>query len=118
MAARDGELRQMQAEVFKALGHPIRLAIVEALRDGPACVCEIAKAVGAERSNVSRHLGLMLAAGVLDSRRDGLMVHYGLKAPCLLNVFPCVERLLRQRLADNRDLLRALGRRRRGRGDA
>ena len=65
MSRESDRILSMKAEVFKALGHPIRLAVVEALRDGEACVCDIAEAVRAERPNVSRHLAVLVAAGVL-----------------------------------------------------
>jgi uncharacterized membrane protein YraQ (UPF0718 family) len=52
----------LQAEVIQGLAHPIRLAIVELLRRGEVCVCDIAAAVGAERSNVSRHLAVRVVA--------------------------------------------------------
>lgn len=98
-------LCRMKAEVFKALGHPIRLAIVEALRDGERCVCEIAEEVASERSNVSRHLALLVSAGVLSSRKDGLMVFYNLRTPCILNFFTCVENVLREQLEQKAELL-------------
>ena len=106
-------IRRMKAEVFKALSHPIRLAIVEALAQGEACVCKLAEAVGAERSNVSRHLALMAKAGVLTSRKEGLMVYYSLTTKCVLNFFNCVDNLLRQQLTEESQLLRSLKRPRR-----
>jgi len=103
-------LIEQRAEVFKALGHPIRLALVEALRDGDRCVCDIARAVGAERSNVSRHLAVLVRAGVLDSRKTGLEVRYRLKTPCVLDSFACIEGILCERLEDSRRALRQLAR--------
>lgn len=69
-------LHEVQAEVFKAIGHPIRLSIVKILTQGELAVTEIVKRVGAEQSNVSRHLALLKQAGVLDSRKAGLKVIY------------------------------------------
>ena len=94
-------LYRMKADVLKAVGHPIRLAIVEALRDGERCVCDIAEEVGAERSNVSRHLSVMVRAGVLTSRKDGLRVFYCLRTPCVLDFFSCVEGVLREQLVED-----------------
>jgi ArsR family transcriptional regulator len=88
----------MQADVLKALAHPLRLAIADYLRDGEQCVCDIAEHVDAERSNVSRHLSVMLNAGVLDRRKDGLRAMYRLQTPCVLNLFSCVTRVLEERL--------------------
>ena len=104
----DERLYGMKAEVFKALAHPLRLAVIDALRDGPQCVCEIAEAAGAERSNVSRHLGVMVRAGVLASRKQGQMVFYKLRTPCVLNFMQCVEGVVRQRAEEAGAMLRSL----------
>ncbi len=92
------KLYQMQAEVMKALGHPIRLAVVDLLADGELCVCDIAEALGAGRSNVSRHLAVMVGAGILSCRKDGLRMLYRLRAECVLNFFSCVRNVLRERV--------------------
>ncbi len=104
----DNGLIRMKAEVFKALGHPIRLALAEALRNGPMCVCDLAELAGAERSNVSRHLSMMVSAGLLTSEKRGLMVFYRLRAPCVLNALTCIEGVLREKLSDSRAALEHL----------
>jgi len=104
----DERLYGMKAEVFKALGHPLRLAVIDALRSGPQCVCEIAEATGAERSNISRHLALMVHAGVLASRKQGQMVFYKLRTPCVLNFMRCVEGVLRERAKEATAMLHSL----------
>ena len=101
-------LFEKQAEVAQAIGHPLRLAIVDFLKDGPQCVCDIAKHVGSERSNVSRHLSVMVAAGVLEHRKDGLKVIYWLKCPCILDFFSCIGRVLKEQARENKKLLSAL----------
>ncbi len=105
MDAQERKLYEMQAEVLKALAHPLRLAIADYLRGGEQCVCGIAEHVGAERSNVSRHLGLMQDAGVLESRKDGVLVFYSLRTPCVLNFFSCVGNVLRERLEAETEVL-------------
>jgi len=92
------ELYQMKADVFKALAHPLRVAIAEMLRDGEQCVCRIAELLGAERSNISRHLALMVRAGILAGRKDGQMVFYSLSTPCVLDFIACIDNLLTERL--------------------
>ena len=84
----------LQAEVIGALAHPVRLAIVDLLRSGEVCVCDIAAAVGAERSNVSRHLAVMLKSGVLRTRKEGPKVYYALRTPCILDFMACATRTL------------------------
>lgn len=97
-----------QAEIAKAIGHPLRLAIVDFLKDGPQCVCDIAERIGAERSNVSRHLSVMVAAGVLEHRKQGLKVIYWLKCSCIVDFFSCISGVLKQQAAENRKLLATL----------
>ena len=90
-------LNMDKAEIFAALAHPIRLAIIDCVRGGETCVCKIADTVGAGRPNVSRHLALMVKAGVLTSRKQGLWVYYKLRCPCILDFLGCVDSVIRQR---------------------
>ncbi|HUS71590.1 MAG TPA: metalloregulator ArsR/SmtB family transcription factor [Sedimentisphaerales bacterium] len=101
-------LFQKQAEIAKAIAHPLRIAIVDFLKDGEQCVCDIAEHIGSERSNVSRHLSVMVSAGVLQYHKQGLKVIYKLRAPCILDFFSCVTACLKQQAKDNEKLLAAL----------
>jgi ArsR family transcriptional regulator len=101
-------LFEKQAEIAKAIAHPLRLAIINFLKDGEQCVCDIALAIGSERSNVSRHLSVMVKAGVLEYRKEGLKVIYKLKCPCILEFFACMRQLLKQRAKENEKLLKAI----------
>ena len=94
------------ARVLKAVADPIRLAILDQVRDGERSVQQIAEGVGAERSNVSRHLAVLAAAGVLTSRKDGVKVFYGLRTPCILSLFTCVCNVIE---ADMREAQAAVG---------
>jgi len=101
-------LFEKQAQITKAIAHPLRIAIVNFLKDGEQCVCDIAEHIGSERSNVSRHLSVMVAAGILQYRKEGLKVIYKLRTPCILDFFSCVSRVLRQQVKDGERLLAAL----------
>jgi len=101
-------LFQKQAEVAKAIAHPLRIAIIDFLKDGEQCVCDIAEHIGSERSNVSRHLSLMVNAGVLEYHKEGLKVIYRLKCPCILDFFSCVTSVLRQQAKESEKLLKAI----------
>lgn len=90
---------------MKAVAQPIRLAILEALRDRELCVSDIARAVKAQRSNVSRHLAVLSSVGILASRKDGLQVYYRLETPCILNVFGCVRGVIEAELEAGRRAL-------------
>jgi DNA-binding transcriptional ArsR family regulator len=109
MSDRKKQLRyEKQAEIAKAIGHPLRIAIIDFLRDGEQCVCDIAGHVGSERSNVSRHLSLLVRAGLLEYYKDGLKVIYRLKTPCVLEFFSCMSNILKQRARESEDLLKSL----------
>jgi len=101
-------LFEKQAEIAKAIAHPLRIAIIDFLRCGEKCVCDIAEHVGSERSNVSRHLSVMVNAGVLEYRKEGLKVIYKLKCPCILDFFSCMKGVLKQQVKENEKLLKAL----------
>jgi len=99
---------ELKAEIIQAAGHPIRLAIIELLSRGEQCVCDIVEHVGAQRSNVSRHLSVMLNAGVLECRKDGLKVIYKLRTPCIVNFLACVDQALRERMRREAAILKKL----------
>ncbi|MHB0946495.1 MAG: ArsR/SmtB family transcription factor [Sedimentisphaerales bacterium] len=99
---------EKQAEILKALAHPLRVAILDFLKDGEQCVCDIAKYVGSERSNISRHLAVMVGAGVLSSEKRGLNVMYELKAPCIMDFFSCLTKCLKVQANENVKLLKAI----------
>lgn len=101
-------LYELKAAVLEAVAHPLRLAVIDFLSGGEQCVCDIARFVGAKRSNVSRHLGIMLRAGVLERRKDGLKVIYDLRTPCVTGFLNCVTKVLREQMKDEAALLGAL----------
>jgi len=102
------DLYEMKAQIIRAVGQPIRLAIIDFLKDGEQCVCDIAEAVGAERSNVSRHLSVLLNAGILGCRKEGLKMIYSLRTPCIMNFFSCVADVLKAKLVENNQALQEL----------
>jgi DNA-binding transcriptional ArsR family regulator len=79
-----------RARVFKALGHPVRLQIIEALvHDGEACVCHLEHRLGLRQAYLSQHLAKLRSAGLVTDRRIGSNVFYGLGAewvPSLLTM--------------------------------
>lgn len=82
-----------KARLMKALAHPTRLFIVDELARGERCVSDLQALVGADISTVSKHLGLLKAAGVITDDKRGLQVFYRLQTPCVLNVFECVRQV-------------------------
>lgn len=87
-----------QADIFKALGHPSRLIMAEALTRGPLCVCDLHKLVGGDLSTVSRHLGVMKKAGIVEVEKRGTSVFYSLSLACLDTFLRCTGEVIRSRL--------------------
>lgn len=80
-----------RAEIFKALGHPHRLRIVDDLTAGELCVCDLVKSVGSSWSTVSRHLSVLKEAGVVTDEKRGLQVFYRLALPCVASFMDCLD---------------------------
>ena len=108
MDADQKRMYKLKADVIAAAGSPIRLAIIDFLKGGEQCVCDIAEHVDGQRSNVSRHLAVLLKAGIVDQRKDGLKMIYSLRTPCILNFMQCVEGVLRERARDAAAVLKTL----------
>lgn len=82
---------ERRAAVFKALGHPDRLRILEDLAGGERCVCDLVESVGSSWSTVSRHLSVLKEAGVLEDEKRGLQVFYRLALPCVPSFMECLD---------------------------
>ena len=67
---------ELKANILTALAHPNRIRILEFLKKGIKCNCEIAPALELEQSNLSRHLKILVQEGILISWKDGLRVNY------------------------------------------
>jgi ArsR family transcriptional regulator len=97
-------VRELAAEVLKILGHPLRLKIIECLRAGEQCVCEIVPAVGAEQSVVSKHLALLRQAGLLEARKEGPRVIYRVWDPEVFVLCDLAQEVVSRRLAELAEL--------------
>lgn len=82
---------------MQAVASEARLKIVYLLKDGECTAGSIAEMVALDPSTVSKHLAVLRSAGIIDSRRDGSNVHYRLVTPCILTVFSCASRVIRER---------------------
>ena len=84
------ELERIAAR-FKVLGEPMRLRILQAVCQGPRSVGDIVSATGSTQANVSKHLALLAAAGVLTRKKDGQCVFYGVKDPTMIRICELVR---------------------------
>ncbi len=74
------------ANLFKALMHPSRLAILEILRDGEQCVCHLEAVLGCRQAYISQHLMFLREAGLVEDRRDGTRIFYRVIQPEVFNL--------------------------------
>lgn len=92
----DNKNYERKVEILKAMAHPVRLAILEKLKAGDMCACVIADMFESDRTTVSKHLAILKKAGLVDDIKEGRNIIYHLKMPCILDVMPCIEKVIRQ----------------------
>ena len=84
----------LKARLFRGFADPTRLAILEALRDGPHCVGDIVDATGASQPNISNHLACLKDCGLVTSERRGRHVYYRASDPRVDALLSLAEELL------------------------
>lgn len=87
---------QYLADVLKAVAQPTRLKIIDFLRDGERCVCEIFPAIDEEQSNTSRHLNQMQTHGILSRRKDGVKIYYAIKHPEVFEIIDLASAIVKR----------------------
>ncbi len=100
-----------RADVAKALSHPSRLMILDALNEGDLCVCDLTELVGSDQSTVSKHLAVLRNAGIIDMRKEGTLSMCHLRVQCLQGFWSCIEAVLRQNLEEQKGAVGTRGRR-------
>jgi DNA-binding transcriptional ArsR family regulator len=92
------EITTLQAEVLKTLANPRRLEIIHRLAQGPCEVGRLAEEIGASQPNISQHLSVLRAAGLVDAERDGREVRYRLTDPDVVVACGIMRGVLQRRL--------------------
>jgi len=92
---------QTQAQLFKVLMHPTRLAILEELRDGEQCVCHMEAVLGLRQAYISQHLMVLRDAGLVIDRRDGWNIYYQVSKPEIYQVIDAMEILTHSATSKN-----------------
>ncbi len=82
---------QTEARLLALLAHATRLQIVELLRHGEVCVCDMQAALSQRQAYVSQHLMALREAGIVTCRKDGLRVYYQLSDPRILGLLDQVR---------------------------
>ncbi len=87
---------ELKAAIFTALAHPNRIRILEFLKNGVKCNCEIAPALDLEQSNLSRHMKILVQEGIVVSGKDGLRVNYKIADERIFNILNTTESMARK----------------------
>jgi DNA-binding transcriptional ArsR family regulator len=85
-------VRQFKAEVFQALAHPTRIAILELLRDGELPAGKLIEKLGLEQANASQHLSVLRSKQIVVNRKEGNQVFYSLRNRLLVDVLDIMRR--------------------------
>ncbi|WP_242494671.1 ArsR/SmtB family transcription factor [Nocardioides zhouii] len=98
-------LYEIKAELFRTLGHPTRIRVLELLQDGPRPVHELLAEIEVEASNLSQQLAVLRRAGLVRSSREGATVLYSLTTADIARLLHDGRRILAALAADQQDLL-------------
>jgi ArsR family transcriptional regulator len=101
-------LYQAKAELFRTLGHPVRIRVLELLQDGPKQVRELLADIDIEASAMSQQLAVLRRAGIVTASRSGSVVTYSLAADDVSALMSAARRFLTEILAGRSELLAEL----------
>jgi len=100
-------LIELVAQRFRVLGEPMRIKLLDRLREGDATVGELQEALGASQQNVSKHLGILHAAGMVSRTKDGNHTRYSISDPSVFELCDQVCGGVRRQLQDLEAILQA-----------
>ena len=99
-------LVELIAERFRVLAEPMRIRLLDALRDGEATVQELQETTGASQQNVSKHLGVLLRAGIVARRKEGNFAVYSIADEAIFSLCEEVCGNLHRQVAELESLLK------------
>ena len=102
-----------RADVLKSMAQPTRLKIIDFLREGERCVCEIFPAIDEEQSNTSRHLNFMQTHGILTRRKEGVKIFYAVKHPEVLEIIDLATMIVKAEIETRSGMIKATDRKNR-----
>jgi DNA-binding transcriptional ArsR family regulator len=94
----EATILELHARVCKTMAHPIRLALLGALREGERTVGDLAEAAGVTQSLASQHLAVLRNQGLLNTRRNGTEVHYSIAYPKMIEACDLLREVLFEHL--------------------
>ena len=94
-------LRQFKAEIFQALAHPTRIAIIDRLREGEAPVGEFVEQLELEQANLSQHLAVLRARQIVVTRKAGNQVFYSIRDPLIWKMLDLMRRYFQKQVGES-----------------
>lgn len=91
-------LDELHADLCKVFTNPVRIQILRLLREGERSVSELVRASGQSQPNISRHLGILRARGIVEARKDGVSTCYSLTSAKTLKAFDLIRDALSESL--------------------
>jgi DNA-binding transcriptional ArsR family regulator len=104
------QLSSFKAEFFKALAHPIRIQILDCLRDGEKGVNELSQTLQIEQANVSQQLAILRARNIVVVRRSGSNAYYSISDRAVFRLLDVAKEIFNNHLIEVRDMLREIKR--------
>jgi len=104
MAHADDRVYEVHAALCRALGHPVRLKLLDLLREGEECVCRLAPLVRVTESHLSQILAVLRRAGLVETRRDGHSIYYRVRDQRIFDVLDLMRAILADQLTQIEDL--------------
>jgi ArsR family transcriptional regulator, virulence genes transcriptional regulator len=105
----DPTILEMHARVCKTMAHPLRLALLNALREGERSVSDLAEAIGTTQPLASQHLAVLRNQGLLRNRRNGNEVYYSIAYPKMIQACDLLREVLFEHLRSQEELTRRPG---------
>ena len=102
---------KLKADFLKALSSPLRLALIEQLKNGDRSVSQLVELNGVEQSSVSKNLAILKQTGILSSRQEGVTVFYSIRDQDIFKVLRVVSEILAAKLKEGQSILAQLGKR-------
>ena len=93
-------LRRFKADIFQALAHPTRIAILELLSDGELSAGDLIEKLGMEQANVSQHLAVLRSKQLVSNRRAGNQVFYSVRDHVIIEVLTLMRKYFHAHLAE------------------
>ena len=101
-------IRRFKAEIFQALAHPTRIAILELLRDGELPAGKLIEQLGMEQANVSQHLAVLRSKQIVANRKEANQVFYSLRHPALKDVLDIMRLYCQAHITEAKAVLGAM----------